>query len=223
MLLTAKNIVKYYKEGSASVQVLKGADFQMPAGELVGIFGASGSGKSTLLHILGGLDYANQGEVHFEGQNLEKMPEPQLAEFRNKKIGFVFQFYYLLPEFSALENVMLPCLIANQNHKQAREKAALALKKVDMDHRLQNRPSELSGGEQQRVALARALVMDPKLILADEPTGNLDRETGQKVLDYLLRLNQEKGMSMIIVSHNADLLKQVPRTVLLQDGKLHDQ
>ncbi len=223
MLLTAQNIVKHYKEGPAPVQVLTGTDFQMNPGELVGIFGASGSGKSTLLHILGGLDYADQGDVHFEGQNLENMSEASLANFRNKSIGFVFQFYYLLPEFSALENVMLPCLIANHSYNSAQEKAGQALKEFDMDHRFKHRPNELSGGEKQRVALARALVMNPKLILADEPTGNLDRETGQKVLDYLLRLNKEKGMSMIIVSHNAELLKQVPRTMMLQDGKLHDQ
>ena len=186
MLLVARDISKIYKNGPAPVPVLTGADFQMQAGELVGVYGASGSGKSTLLHILGGLDSANQGFVQFEGQELRKLTEIQLAHLRNKRIGFVFQFYYLLPEFSALENVLLPGMI---------------------------------GGLRKG---ARAVVMKPKLILADEPTGNLDRETGEKVFNYLLQLNREHKMGMIIVSHNAELLKQLPRNLLLRDGKLHE-
>jgi lipoprotein-releasing system ATP-binding protein len=222
MLLVARNISKIYKNGPAPVPVLTGADFQMQAGELVGVYGASGSGKSTLLHILGGLDSANQGFVQFEGQELRKLTEIQLAHLRNKRIGFVFQFYYLLPEFSALENVLLPGMIGGLRKGEAKERAHQALQELGMEHRAGHMPHELSGGEQQRVALARAVVMKPKLILADEPTGNLDRETGEKVFNYLLQLNREHKMGMIIVSHNAELLKQLPRNLLLRDGKLHE-
>ena len=194
----------------------------MEEGSPHGIYGASGSGKSTLLHILGGLDRPTGGKVYFEGQNLSEMNEDEITRFRNESIGFVFQFYYLLPEFTALENVMIPCLIAGIPRKEAKERAKDALNEVALSPRAHHKPSELSGGEQQRVALARAAVMHPKIILADEPTGNLDRQTGEQIFDYLLRLNRDDKISMIIVSHNQELLRQLPHTLLLRDGKLHE-
>jgi lipoprotein-releasing system ATP-binding protein len=222
MLLEAHNLQKRYDGGATAVDVLTGVDFQMGEGELIGIYGASGSGKSTLLHILGGLDQPTDGVVEFEGKHLKKMSESELAHFRNQSIGFVFQFYHLLPEFSALENVMIPCLIGGMRKKEATRKALKAIEEVALTHRASHRPSEMSGGEQQRVALARAAVMQPKLILADEPTGNLDRQTGERVFDYLLELNRSDGIAMLIVSHNQELLNQLPRKLLLRDGKLHD-
>lgn len=221
MLISARDLKKTYNGQAAVVDVLKGVNFDMEAGQLVGIYGASGSGKSTLLHILGGLDRSSTGDVSFEGKRLNEMNETELAGFRNRSIGFVFQFYHLLPEFTALENAMLPCLIAGVKRKQARDMALAALKEVGLDHRSQHRPGELSGGEQQRVALARSAVMGPKLILADEPTGNLDRETGEKVFDYLLKLNRDDKISMLIVSHNQELLDMLPIKYLLRDGQLH--
>ena len=222
LLLEADKIEKKYVEGKSVVDVLKGASIRVEKGELLGIYGVSGSGKSTLLHILGGLDHANSGVVTFEGQRIDQMTENNLSDFRNKKIGFVFQFYYLLTEFSAVENVMMPCLISGKNKKEARSLAMAALKEVKMDHRAHHRPNMLSGGEQQRVAVARAVVMRPKLILADEPTGNLDRKTGEQVFEYLLQLNKRDNISMIIVSHNQELLNRFERTVLFRDGILHD-
>lgn len=222
MLLKAKNLYKHYDGGAREVKVLTDLNFEMEEGSLVGIYGASGSGKSTLLHILGGLDRPNQGHVIFDGQKMDEMSDDQIANFRNESIGFVFQFYYLLPEFNALENVMMPGLISGLSRKDSLKKAEAALNEVGLTHRINHLPSELSGGEQQRVALARAAVMQPKLILADEPTGNLDRQTGEKVFEYLLELNRKDKISMIVVSHNQELLRQLPRILLLRDGKLHD-
>lgn len=222
MLLQASGLKKSYDGGATALDVLKGVDIEMDRGNLVGIYGASGSGKSTLLHILGGLDSPTGGEVSFEGRALSKMTERELAHFRNRSIGFVFQFYHLLPEFTALENAMMPCLIAGMKKKEAVRLAMKALGEVGLGHRASHRPSELSGGEQQRVALARSSVMQPMLILADEPTGNLDRETGERVFDYLLRLNRDDGIAMLIVSHNQDLLSQMHSKFMLRDGKLHE-
>lgn len=222
MLLKTQNLSKTYNGGPSAVDVLKGVDFEMKDGELVGIYGASGSGKSTLLHILGGLDRPTSGAVYFQGLKLDRMNEPDTADFRNRSIGFVFQFYYLLPEFTALENVMMPCLISGMGRKEASKRAGRALEEVALSHRVNHMPAQLSGGEQQRVALARAAVISPRLILADEPTGNLDRQTGEKVFEYLLHLNRDDKISMIVVSHNQELLAQLPRKLLLKDGKLHD-
>lgn len=222
MLLSAHELKKTYNGGASAVDVLKNVDFEMDGGNLIGIYGASGTGKSTLLHILGGLDHPSGGKVEFEGEDINNMSEPELARFRNRSVGFVFQFYHLLPEFTALENVMMPCLIAGVKKKQARQMALSALNEVGLDHRASHRPGELSGGEQQRIALARAAVMQPKLILADEPTGNLDRETGERVFDYLIKLNRDDGIAMLIVSHNQELLKMLPRKLLLRDGKLNE-
>lgn len=221
MLLTIRNLTKSYNGGSTAVEVLRSVDLDMEKGELAGIYGASGTGKSTLLHIIGGLDRPTAGSVSFEGTDLSKMGEKRLAAFRNRSIGFVFQFYHLLPEFTALENAMMPCLIAGMKRREARELALKAIDEVGLGHRASHRPGEMSGGEQQRVALARAAVMQPKLILADEPTGNLDRETGERVFDYLMRLHAEYKISMLIVSHNQELLNVLPRKLLLKDGKLN--
>lgn len=216
------NLHKIYDGGEKETVVLRGANFSCRAGEFVGVFGASGSGKSTFLHIIGGLDNPSSGEIKFEGRDLCRMREKELADFRNKTIGFIFQFYHLLPEFSAIENVMLPCLIAGRSKGDAKKLAVEALQNVEMSDRMLHRPAHLSGGEQQRVAIARAIVMQPKFILADEPTGNLDEENGFKVFSYLEKLNKETGMGIIMVTHNPDLLQRIPRKLELKNGKLHE-
>ncbi|PIR18084.1 MAG: hypothetical protein COV46_01465 [Deltaproteobacteria bacterium CG11_big_fil_rev_8_21_14_0_20_49_13] len=212
---------KKYDEGGKSVAVLNGLDFLCEAGEFVGVFGASGAGKSTLLHMLGGLDKPTDGKVYFNNENIYSKGNKELAAFRNKKIGFVFQFYHLLPEFTALENVMLPCLIAGISKKKALELASEAIGHVGMEGRVKHRPNQLSGGEQQRVAVARAIVMRPEFILADEPTGNLDEETGIKVFSCLEALNRGMKTGIIMVTHNPDLLKRIPKKFELRNGTLH--
>ena len=220
MLIETTNITKVYKDMSEPVWVLRGVDFALNAGEVVGIYGASGAGKSTFLHILGGIDSPSSGAVKSDGAELQKMSSDDLANFRNRKIGFVFQFYHLLPEFNALENVMLPALIAGKTKLEANDLASGALESMGLSGRKKHRPSELSGGEQQRVALARAAVLKPRLILADEPTGNLDLATGDEVFRYLLALNKNHKAAIVIVTHNIDLLKRLPKVYELKDGKL---
>lgn len=220
MLIETTNITKVYKDMSEPVWVLRGVDFALSAGEVVGIYGASGAGKSTFLHILGGIDSPSSGIVKSDGVELQKMHSDDLAKFRNRKIGFVFQFYHLLPEFSALENVMLPALIAGKTKLEANDLASEALQSMGLAGRRNHRPSELSGGEQQRVALARAAVLKPRIVLADEPTGNLDLATGDEVFEYLLALNKNHKAAIVIVTHNMDLLKRLPKVYELKDGKL---
>ncbi|OGQ22614.1 MAG: hypothetical protein A3I05_04660 [Deltaproteobacteria bacterium RIFCSPLOWO2_02_FULL_44_10] len=220
-LLTTHQVSKRYDEGRAAVGVLKEINFSLAERECVGIFGVSGAGKSTFLHLLGGLDTPTSGKVFFEGQDLFSLNDEERARFRNTTVGFVFQFYHLLSEFSALENVMIPCLIAGNSRSQAEEKAQEALAAVGLTDRFHHRPGELSGGEQQRVAIARAVVMRPRVILADEPTGNLDEQTGKKIWDYLLRLAHE-GMALVVVSHNQELLRSLPRHLELKEGSLHE-
>jgi lipoprotein-releasing system ATP-binding protein len=219
-LVEANGVFKSYDGAAQPVEVLRGIDFSMAEGELIGVYGASGAGKSTLLHVLGGLDEPDEGDVRLMGRGLTGMTDADLAKTRNESVGFVFQFYHLLGEFSALENVMLPCLIAGGRKAEARKRAREALDHMGLLHRAAHRPAELSGGEQQRVAIARAAVMRPKVILADEPTGNLDRATGERVWEYLLQLNSDSGMGMIVVSHNHDLLGQIETLIELKDGKL---
>ena len=219
-IVKAQNVHKSYDGDAEPVEVLRGIDFSMNEGELVGIYGASGTGKSTLLHILGSIDVPTQGTVKLFGNDVAAMGDAQRSGLRNTHVGFVFQFYHLLPEFTALENVMIPCMIAGRQPKDAHECAAEALEKMGLSHRASHRPAEMSGGEQQRAAIARAAVLRPKLILADEPTGNLDRETGNKVWEYLLRLAKDEGMAMIVVSHNHDLLGDVPLVYELKDGAI---
>lgn len=214
------NLHKTYDGADKSVNVLNGLSFSCKEGELIGVFGTSGAGKSTFLHILGGLDRPSQGVVKFDGTDIYSKGGKFLSRFRNETIGFVFQFYHLLPEFSALENVMLPCLINGLGRKEAESRAKEALSNVEMFDRGAHRPSELSGGEQQRVAVARAVVMRPRFILADEPTGNLDEATGLKVFSNLLNLHEKTKTGMIMVTHNPDLLKKMPRRLELKGGIL---
>ena len=226
VLVSVREMHKSFQHGSRKLEVLRGVNLTLREGEMVTIIGASGAGKSTLLHCLGTLDLPTQGELLFYPRgggsptDITRLPPPDLAEFRNRTIGFVFQFHHLLPEFSALENAMMPALIARRPLREAREQAEEILASVGMSHRLAHRPGELSGGEQQRVAIARALAMQPRLLLADEPTGNLDTRTSQEVHELLFRLNQEHGLSMLVVTHNMELAQQMPRVVRMADGQI---
>ena len=213
---------KVFETRGGKVEALKGIEIDIPGGETLAIVGVSGSGKSTLLHILGTLERPSDGQVHYGETDVFRQNETELAAFRNREIGFVFQFHYLLPEFSALENVMMPCLINGIAMEQAKDMALQVLKRVGLEHRLEHRPGELSGGEQQRVAIARAVVLKPKVILADEPTGNLDLDTGASILDLFLMLNDEYGISSVIVTHNMDIAKRLQRRIRLSDGKIVD-
>ncbi|OPX20291.1 MAG: ABC transporter ATP-binding protein [Desulfobacca sp. 4484_104] len=212
-------LVKTFVANSNRVEVLRGVDLAIEQGDSLAIVGTSGVGKSTLLHILGTLDRPTSGQVLWDGQEVFSLDDQQLAEFRNKKVGFVFQFHHLLSEFNALENVMLPVLIARRPRSEAQDRAEALLSQVGLQERLYHRIGALSGGEQQRVAVARALVLEPAVLLADEPTGNLDPRTGEQVHELLLSLNQEKGLTTVIVTHNLELAKRLDRQVTLVDGK----
>jgi len=220
VLVRVREMTKEFTQGTRKLRVLDGIDLDLHRGEMVAIIGASGAGKSTLLHCLGTLDLPTAGEIRFDDLDIVQLPPPQLARFRNESIGFVFQFHHLLPEFTALENVMMPAMIGRVPQREAKAKAKEILAAVGMDHRLTHRPGELSGGEQQRVAIARALVMNPKLLLADEPTGNLDTRTSEEVHTLLFRLNEEHGLTMLVVTHNLELAHRFPRVVRMADGHL---
>jgi lipoprotein-releasing system ATP-binding protein len=217
-MLTLENIHKSFIHLGNVIRILKGIDLVVSAGHSVAIMGASGVGKSTLLNIMGSLDPPTEGVVNFRDRNVYEMDAGTLASFRNAEIGFVFQFHHLLPEFNALENAMMPALIARYSKKRASEMAREVLEKVGLEKRLNHRSGELSGGEQQRVAIARALVMHPKLLLADEPTGNLDWSTGQEVADLLLRLNRDESIAMVIATHNERLAKKMSTRMEIVDG-----
>ena len=217
-LIEAKNISKTFYGKDSDVHALIDVDLTVETADTVGILGISGSGKSTLLHILGTLDRPTSGEVVFDGMNLFNYDDDKLSEIRNEKIGFVFQFHYLLQDFDALENVMIPCLINGQDKELAREKSIEILKKVGLENRLKHKPGELSGGEQQRVAIARAVVQDPKVILADEPTGNLDLKNGMSILDLFLELNHDRKITCVIITHNKEIASRLNRTITLSDG-----
>jgi lipoprotein-releasing system ATP-binding protein len=204
------------------VEALKGIDLDISDRETLAIVGVSGSGKSTLLHILGTLDQPSSGEVFYGDINVFKQNDRELAAFRNREIGFVFQFHYLLPEFTALENVMMPCLINGLSSENAKEMSFDVLKRVGLEQRIEHRPGELSGGEQQRVAIARAVVLKPKVILADEPTGNLDLDTGSSILDLFLMLNSEYRITSVLVTHNQEITRRLNRRIRLSDGKIVD-
>jgi len=204
------------------IEVLKGIDLTLFPGEMLAIEGASGAGKSTLLHILGTLDRATEGKVLFQGMDLLNGSEAELAEIRNRHIGFVFQFHHLLPEFNAAENTMMPALIRGVNPREARKRAEILLEQLGLGDRMVHKPGELSGGEQQRVAVARALMLDPRVILADEPTGNLDTKTGEEVHNRLVQINRDLGITLVVVTHNPALASRMTRRVLLVDGKVSE-
>lgn len=217
-LIQVQQLCKFFGNGAKRVEVLKGIDLTFLQSEKTAIVGASGVGKTTLLHILGTLDRPTSGKVLYQGKDVFTMNERELALFRNREIGFVFQFHHLLPEFNALENTMMPCLIQGIPRKEAASRAESILTLVGLKDRLSHKPGELSGGEQQRVAVARALVLEPKVLLADEPTGNLDTRTGESVFDLLQSLNQIKGVMLIVVTHNLKLADRLPRQIHLVDG-----
>jgi lipoprotein-releasing system ATP-binding protein len=221
-ILQVKGVHKHFGSGERRVDVLRGVDLTLSGQESIAVVGASGVGKTTLLHILGTLERPSAGEVIYEGVNVLTFPETQLAAYRNRSIGFVFQFHHLLSEFTALENVMLPPLIGRMSKRKSRESAWHVLDLVGLSHRIQHRVGELSGGEQQRVAVARALVLNPKVLLADEPTGNLDTKTSRNVHELLLRLNQEQKVSLVVVTHNMELAGMMQRQLHMKDGLLNE-
>ncbi|EGU39092.1 MULTISPECIES: lipoprotein-releasing ABC transporter ATP-binding protein LolD [Vibrio] len=218
--LQCNDIRKTYREGSLDTEVLKGVSFEIEKGELVSIIGTSGSGKSTLLHILGALDDASAGSVSFLGQDLASLSSNKQAKLRNQHLGFVYQFHHLLSDFSALENVAMPLLIGGEKPAKAKQEAQLLLDKVGLSHRVDHRPSELSGGERQRVAIARALVNKPALVLADEPTGNLDHNTALSIYDLMRELNREYDTAFLVVTHDGELAAKMDRQLHMQDGLL---
>lgn len=217
--IAVQGLEKTFTTNGNLVEVIKGLDLNVYAGETLAVVGASGVGKSTLLHILGTLERPTKGKVVWEGDDVFALDDRRLAAFRNRKVGFVFQFHYLLPEFDALENVMMPALIARVPRQQARDEAEAMLVRVGLQHRLRHRVSTLSGGEQQRVAVARALVLKPEVLLADEPTGNLDPHSGAQVQELLLDLNREQGLTSVIVTHNLELARALTRQITLVDGR----
>jgi lipoprotein-releasing system ATP-binding protein len=217
------SLTKVFGAGLQTIEIFRDLDLVIRRGERIAIVGASGAGKTTLLHILGTVDRPTHGKVVYGGHDVFLWNDNELAMFRNKHIGFVFQFHYLLPEFNALENVMMPGLIANMSRKEIKEKASVLLEKLGLSHRLHHRIGELSGGEQQRVAVARALVLSPSIFLADEPSGNLDSRTGRKLHELLVSLNEELGLTMVIVTHNSELASMMHRTLQLVDGQLHQE
>jgi lipoprotein-releasing system ATP-binding protein len=226
--LSANGLVKGYRKGRNEVPVLRGIDLEVDRGELVAVVGSSGSGKSTLLHVLGLLDTPDEGSVWFEGQRIDNGSEKRRDALRNQTFGFIFQFYHLLPELTALENVMLPRMISHgvlaywSARKTVRSEAQALLERVGLGHRLEHRPSELSGGEMQRAAIARALAGGPEILLADEPTGNLDTTTGQGVLELLRDLNRERGLTMMLVTHDLQIAQQADRVVRLAEGRIEE-
>ncbi len=222
-LLRCENISKFYQEGDHKTQVLNNVSFSINEGDLATIVGSSGSGKSTLLHTLGGLDQPSSGEVFIKQQSLQKLTSNQLASLRNQYLGFVYQFHHLMADFTAIENVMMPMLIGKQNKSEAKDRAEKMLQAVGLSHRLTHRPSALSGGERQRVAIARALVNNPSLVLADEPTGNLDHKTTESIFELIQQLNLEQNIAFLLVTHDLSLAKKFSRQFYMQDGVLKEE
>ena len=218
--LRASGVVKRFRTADSELEILRGIDVGVPLGDSIAILGVSGAGKSTLLHILGGLERPTAGQVLFNGVDLYALPPDELARFRNESLGFIFQFHHLLPEFDARENVMMPCLLAGWPRKRAAARAAEMLDAVGLSPRADHTPGKLSGGERQRVAIARALALEPPMLLADEPTGNLDPHSAESVEDILLNLNREVGTSLILVTHNEKLASRLGKKYYLVEGRL---
>ncbi len=220
VLLQCDNLCKRYQEGKVQTDVLHDVSFSINAGELMAIVGSSGSGKSTLLHLLGGLDTPTSGDVIFNGQAMSSLSSSAKAELRNRELGFIYQFHHLLPDFTALENVAMPLLIGKKNTDETKQRALEMLKAVGLAHRSSHRPSELSGGERQRVAIARALVNNPRLVLADEPTGNLDARNADSIFELLGELNVRQGTAFLVVTHDLQLARRMSRQLEMRDGRL---
>ncbi|MCU5774693.1 lipoprotein-releasing ABC transporter ATP-binding protein LolD [Erwiniaceae bacterium BAC15a-03b] len=220
ILLQCNDLCKRYQEGSVQTDVLRNVSFSIEPGEMMAIVGSSGSGKSTLMHLLGGLDSPTSGEVVFNGKSLNSLSSSAKAELRNRELGFIYQFHHLLPDFTALENVAMPLLIGKVHKSEAQEKAHAMLAAVGLEKRATHRPSELSGGERQRVAIARALVNNPRLVLADEPTGNLDARNADAIFDLLGELNVRQGTAFLVVTHDLHLAKRLKRQMEMRDGQL---
>jgi len=220
LLLQCENLCKTYQEGKLKTDVLRDVSFAIKPGEMMAIVGSSGSGKSTLLHLLGGLDSPTAGEVVFKGQSLNAMSSSAKAALRNRQLGFIYQFHHLLPDFTALENVAMPLLIGKNKASEVQDKAREMLAAVGLEHRSKHRPSELSGGERQRVAIARALVNSPSLVLADEPTGNLDQKNADSIFELLGELNVRQGTAFLVVTHDLQLANRLSRQLEMRDGKL---
>ncbi len=218
--IRVENLSKSYRQGPRTVEALRGIDLLFATGESVAIVGASGAGKTTLIHILGTIDRPSAGRVLYDGRDVFAMRERDLARFRNRTVGFVFQFHHLLLEFTALENTMMPALIQGMHRQEAQQRAGEILGQVGLWDRMTHKPGELSGGEQQRVAVARSLILQPEVLLADEPTGNLDRETGEGVYQLLEQMNREKGITLIIVTHNEEIASRQPKRIRLVDGSV---
>lgn len=219
VVVTATGLVKRYPSGEDVLEVLTATDLEIGAGQRIAVLGASGVGKSTLLHLLGGLDHPDEGSIAFRGQVLAEMSERQLAAYRNQEVGFVFQFFQLLPEFTALENVMMPLLVGRET-EGVRERARHLLAEVGIEKRSHHFPSQLSGGERQRVAIARALVREPSLVLADEPTGNLDSQSGAEIISILQSLHTEQGITLVLITHDTDIAHNCQRIIHLKDGQV---
>ncbi|MCB9667663.1 MAG: ABC transporter ATP-binding protein [Myxococcales bacterium] len=221
-LLNVQNLKKHFVHEGNRLEVLRGIDLRVQAGEMLAVVGPSGAGKSTLLHLMGALDLPTSGRIDYQGEDITRLPSPKLAEFRNHSIGFVFQFHHLLPEFTALENVMMPGLIGGLPKGPLKTRAKALLEEVGLTPRLSHRPGELSGGEQQRVALARALTMQPKVVFADEPTGNLDTASSEAVHELLFTLNRLYQTTFLVVTHNRELAARMPRMVRMRDGMIEE-